>query len=369
MATAGGRESPPLGGEPLGRRLFREPKRFEVFQAVRLLEALARERSSGDDGPRRTAVGGDTAPRDEAVRLRAAASLRFPREGVVGLEEGEVLADGTRSPPTLTVDFFGLLGALGALPVPYTELVLRRVRLRDETLRDFLGLFDHRALSLFLRAHEKYRFPLLFERAAPFGEPVPFTSALLALAGFGTGALQGRLECADEVVLRFAGHFSRRPRPVVNLAAMLSAYFELPVEVEQFRGEWLTLPVAERTRLPSEPEPSGRHNVLGVDAVLGRQAFDVTGSFRVRVGPLPWDSFRRFLPTGDLLRPFCHLVRTYVGAEFAFDVVPVLLPNEAPACQVGSEGPDAPRLGWNTWVRTAPVAREFSGVGFALDLE
>ena len=341
-----------------------------MFQAVRLLEAVARVRSEEAGVATHGSVGADTAPGDEPVRLRAAASLRFPRGTVVELTEAPPAAEGPRRPPTLTVDFFGLLGTLGALPVPYTELVLRRVRMRDETLRDFLALFDHRALSLFVRAHEKYRFPLLFERTRwSGGRDDPFSAGLFALGGFGTGGLRGRLACADEVFLRFAGHFARRPRPAVCLARMLSAYFELPVEIEQFRGDWLTLPVAERTRLPTEADPSGSNARLGADAVLGSHSFDMTGGFRVRVGPLPWEAFRRFLPTGDLLRPMSDLVRTYVGPEFAFDVVPILAPNEAPACRLSDEGPDVPRLGWNTWVRRDPVAKTFSGVGFTLDAD
>jgi type VI secretion system protein ImpH len=104
-----------------------------------------------------------------------------------------------------------------------------------------------------------------------------------------------------------------------------------------------------------------------MDAIVGGHAYDVKGRFRIRVGPLRFETFRRFMPTGDLLRPFCQLARSYVGSELAFDVRPVLLPNEAPPLRLAADPPDSPRLGWNTWLRSAPVPRTFDGVSFSLD--
>ena len=51
--------------------LFAAPGKFDFFQAVRLLERLA---ASSD----RAAVGGDTAPEQEAVHFRVLPALRFP---------------------------------------------------------------------------------------------------------------------------------------------------------------------------------------------------------------------------------------------------------------------------------------------------
>jgi predicted component of type VI protein secretion system len=73
------------------------------------------------------------------------------------------------------------------------------------------------------------------------------------------------------------------------------------------------------------------------------------------------------MPTGKLLRPVTHFVRTYAGAEMAFDVEPVLAPNEAPPCVLYGDSPDPPRLGWNTWLRRDPVPRQFDGVSFSLE--
>ncbi len=61
---------------------------------------------------------------------------------------------------------------------------MERVRYKDHALWEFLDLFNHRFLSLFHRAWEKYRFPIVYES----GGEDPFTEGLFALIGIGTAA-------------------------------------------------------------------------------------------------------------------------------------------------------------------------------------
>jgi type VI secretion system protein ImpH len=360
MAAASGGHPPDLTG--VLRRLHAAPHRFEFFEAVRHLERAARK-PGGGAAPR---LGRDAAPAAEPVRFRSLASLEFPAASVVSLAPARGGDD--PSPPEMIVAAFGLLGVVGPLPDHYSELVIRRLRMRDRALRDFLDLFNHRAISLFYRAWEKYRLAPQVEgaKAAP-GTDDDVSFALFALAGRATSGHRGRLEVHDDVFLRFAGHFSRRTRPAASLEAMLTDYFGLAARVEQFQGEMLCLPISERTMLPPAGSLRGRHNVLGRDAIVGAHAFDVTGRFRIRVGPMPYERFRRFLPTGDLLRPFCQLARSFVGPELAFDVRPVLSADQTPPLRLAADPPDSPRLGWNTWLGTKPLDRVFGGVSFSLD--
>ncbi len=99
--------------------------------------------------------------------------------------------------------------------------------------------------------------------------------------------------------------------------------------------------------------------------MIGARVWNVTSKFRIRLGPLSYAQFRRFIPSGDALEPVSQLVRQYVGGEFDFDVQPVLRGEEVPWCRLGGNPADAARLGWNTWVRSGPFDRDVDDAVFS----
>jgi type VI secretion system protein ImpH len=136
------------GETTLKTLLAQEPYRFDVRQAVRLLE-LAAHRDAPDQRsgqPDRVPVGDGSDPRRESVRLRSSLSARFPPSDIESLEPA-----GPDGRPALTVAFLGIGGAFGPLPSPLTNRVLARERVRDRAGRDFLDMFNHRILSLLVR--------------------------------------------------------------------------------------------------------------------------------------------------------------------------------------------------------------------------
>jgi type VI secretion system protein ImpH len=362
MAAAGGRENPGLSGQ-----LLREGHRFDFFQAVRLLERVFRERARDDARWLRHPVGYDRPPEREVVRFRAATALSFPASDVAGVRAPAAppgAADAEAAPPEMAVNFFGLTGPGGVLPLHYAALLLRRVRLRDYALRDFLDLFNHRLVSLFYRAGEKYRLPLSYERSKAEGaDAAPATHAVFCLAGFGTPGLLGRQAVDDEAFLYYSGHFTHVPRSALALECLLEDYFGLPLDVLQFQGQYLYLGPEERSYAPGNGFPDGRNFQLGVSLVAGERCWDVQSKFRIRVGPLDYATFRSLMPNGDTLKPLQQMTRTFVGLEFDFDVQLVLRWDEVPWCRLGSQR-DPPRLGWNTWVRCKPFAREVDDAVF-----
>src|SRR5258708_32299429 len=99
----------------------------------------------------------------------------------------------------------GLNGVSGVLPSFYSQQVLEAFRDKNAAPRDFLDMFNHRALSMFLRAAEKYRLPLAFERAGSRGRD-SISTALLALVGMRGPALQHRQSIPDETLGFYTGH-------------------------------------------------------------------------------------------------------------------------------------------------------------------
>lgn len=356
----------------VSRQLADEPYRFEFFQAVRLLEYMARQRGPNAPGGEYFPVGYDNPPRRETVRFRAHLSHTFPPSEVVSLKVAEAASGDDRPQPLaeMEVSFLGTIGPSGVLPRHYTQLLIDRSRQKDSSLRDFLDLFHHRTISLFYRAWEKYRLPAAFERAAldPHAESEDtFTRSLYSLVGLGHPGLRGRLAISDAVFLYFSGYFSHFPRTVAALEGMLQEYFELPVEVLQFQGRWLHLNPEDRSQTRSPGLPCGRNCKLGTNVIVGRRVWSVENKFRIRLGPLTYEQFCGFMPQRPGLTALCQLVRTYVGAEFDFDVQPVLYAAEVPRCRVGGRGTVPSYLGWNTWLRSRPRQRDAADAVFEHD--
>jgi type VI secretion system protein ImpH len=374
MAAESGRKGPPLKEE-----LARHPYRFDFFQAVRVLERMAQE--SVD---RRKPVGQDHPPRREAVRFVAQPSLTFPSGPIAQFQPSEfpptpLPPTGGESqgagPPTMTVAHLGLTGPSGVLPQHYTALLIRRLREKDYSLRDFFDVFNHRLVSLFYRAWEKYRYPIGYERSQ-WDEAGPredlFTWCLYCLIGQGTPGLRGRFDFDDEALLYYAGHYAHHPRSAIGLEMVLADYFELPTEIRQLQGQWLYLSPDDQTSLPPRRvNGNGSHPAdakqLGNTVVLGARVWDVQSKFRIRLGPIGYKQFRRFMPSGDALRPMAQMTRTYVGPQFDFDVQPVLKADEVPRCRLGGDRADPSRLGWNTWVRSRPFPRDAENAVFSLE--
>src|SRR5262249_320571 len=163
-------------------------------------ERLAREVGAADaadpveSSVLRSGGGMDRLPEQEAVRFRAANALSFPAGEIHQLRRPPRRdgAPGHEAPPGMSVTFLRLTGPLGVLPHTYPNLILRRQREKDYSLRDWLDLFNHRLVTLFYRAWEKYRLPAAYERAQlDSGGVAPdlATQALYCLVGLGTGGL------------------------------------------------------------------------------------------------------------------------------------------------------------------------------------
>lgn len=338
MATAGGSIDSDLRRMTLSHALEQEPFRFRFFQAVRLLQ-----RSS----PSGTSVGRFVHPAREAVRFSAHQSLTFPPSELHSLELHE------SRPPRLSVNFMGLTGPEGVLPLCYTEFVMQRQQNRDHALADFLDIFNHRIISLFYQAWEKYHFAVRYER----GEKDQLSQHLLDLIGLGTVGLENRMEpeLADESLLYYTGLLGHHPHSAVALEQVLNDYFEVPVAIDQFSGTWYRLDKNDQTCLQ---ESDGIHESLGFGVVVGDEVWDQQSLVRIRLGPLSLEQYHDFLPNGDAYIPLCKLVKFYSGGEVDFELQLVLKREETPRAELGALGKTGPQLGWVSWMKSIPLARD-----------
>ncbi|MBS1812086.1 MAG: type VI secretion system baseplate subunit TssG [Acidobacteria bacterium] len=316
--------------------LFAEPYRFEFFQAVRLLERIYSMRRP---------VGHATEPAREVVRFHTPVTLSFPASEVHALKPENKDAE-PPAPPEMTVAFMGLTGPMGVLPHPYTELLMERLRNKDRTLYEFLDIFNHRVISLFYRAWEKYRFPVAYER----GLEDRFTEFLFDIIGLGTRGLRDRFSFPDQALLSYGGLIANKPHSASAMTGILSDFFSAPVAMDQFKGQWLKLE-------PESYSTLGRANhQLGQSTLIGTRIWDTQSKFRVRFGPIKFDQFTALLPNGSGFKPASELTRFLAGQEFDFDIQLILRKAEVPACKLSKQA--NPMLGWTTWLKTKPFVKD-----------
>jgi type VI secretion system protein ImpH len=301
------------------------PRRFRFDAAVRILSRARRAPDPAD-----------------AVRFHSPAGLVYPPADVIEVrQQGDAL-------PDVTVGLMGLTGPSGVLPRYYSEVVTQTLRARSTALRDFLDLLAHRFVAFFAGAGIKYRPARSAEAALLRNVPGQdhVTQVLLALTGYGTAHLTPRLAAGPEPLLHYAGLFALRPRSADRLGALISDWLGMKVEVVEFAGAWLPLPLDQRTRVAA----NGAWCRLGMEAVAGVRAWDPQARIILRIGPLDLKGFQRLLPDRVALHRLVSLVRAYVGFELGFAINPVLAAREVPPLLLTGTTDPPPRLGWNTWI-------------------
>ena len=338
MGTESGTVGSDLAASEVAEKLRQEPHSFDFFQAVRLLERFY---------PERTSVGQFAHPDKEVARFSVHPSLAFPASQIQGME----WPDEDDKAVQMTVNFMGLTGPQGVLPNPYTTLIIERLRSNDAALRDFTDLFNHRIISLFYRAWRKYRFDVACEQ----GERDLFSRHLLSLVGVGTDGLRDRLAVPDETLVYYAGLLAQRPRSAQALQQILSDYFEIPVQIEQFAGGWYRLDRETRCRLSEGSSESGE---LGLGAVVGDEVWNQQSKVRIVLGPLTLERYADFLPDGKSWEALGAWARFFSNDEWDFEVKLILEREQVPACTLGAEGASGPQLGWMSWVKSVPLNRD-----------
>lgn len=351
MASQGGAASPDLDSAPaqspddaarargagwtrMMDALSRAAPQFDFFQALRRLEALHR------DSPDRPRFGEALRPADEPLRLGQEPSLSFPAGALSGLQPS---TEGT--PPRLLVNFFGLLGPNGPLPLHLTEYARDRQRNSDDpTMARFLDLFHHRMLLFFYRAWAAGQ-PTA-SRDLPAADR--FELYVGTLVGLGLASLRQRDAFPDLAKLYYAGRLAPHHRNAEGLAAMVGDFFGVPAFVQSFMGEWIDLPADRRWRLGADNGP-GR---LGVSTMLGARTWTRQQKFRLVLGPLGRAKFQSLLPGGTSLPKLAALVRTYAGDELHWDLRLILEEKVEQPFRLGQA-----RLSWTAWLGRAADSR------------
>jgi type VI secretion system protein ImpH len=337
MVPESGAKTPPVDLAGLEDALRTDAHSFDFFQAVRILRLLH---------PEKAGVGDFALPRDEVVRFTANPNLGFPAGEIQDVHREEDLQ------PWMEVNFFGLVGNQGVLPLHYSRLVSSLGREGPNPLRAFLDIFQHRLTSLFYRAMEKGRFYVPFER----GETDPVSSRLLELIGLRNETLWGRMSIPDHEFLFYAGLLGLHQRNAAALQRIIQDYLGVPTEIEQFVGGWYPLSEDSQVRLDDEFDDFSPR--LGEETVVGDEFWDPQARVRIKIGPLNRQRYDDFLPGGQSHEALRALTTFFSDGQFDFDVQLVLAKEDVPPVVLGGDADAEAPLGWCTWIRTRPFDRD-----------
>jgi type VI secretion system protein ImpH len=187
-------------------------------------------------------------------------------------------------------------------------------------------------LSLFYRAFANNEPAVSADRP----ESDRFSAYVGSLIGRGMPSFLGRDALPDNVRLYYAGRFAAEPKNAEGLRAIVSDFFGLPVEIEEFVGEWIDVPQDSRWCL-------GR-SAIGRSATVGARTWLCQGKFRIVIGPADQERAKKLFPGGEDFARLEAIVRSYIGDQLAWDVR-ILVHKESrhPWC-LGRES----RLGWTS---------------------
>lgn len=319
------------------------------FHIVALLERLT---------TRAVRVGGDGPPGQEMIRFRHDYELGFSagdisKARVDALPKGQ---DGYLEEDKpyfrLRTTFLGLTGIVSPLPLYMAEEILHE-DYNNPVKRDFLDVFHHRVISLLYRSVSKFM---------PAREHVShrrdtWMTRALYLTGLDPEVQARNMDVHPSTWVRLAPLLAGRGRGPRVLALALREVLadglapDGTVNVRQFAGGWIEVDEGQRMSL------GGGNNVLGVEAILGKRAYDQSGRFCIEIGPLHRHNYRRFLRDGDLLPKVRDVVELCVRESLDFDAELHLAPDAVPSFTLSSEGGGG-ELGRDTRLRGGERAPE-----------
>lgn len=355
-------------------KLIYFPEQFNFFQAIRILEhastngllPVENTEDLEDDKEIERIVHLDRhLALHDFVRFSSSPHKDFPIDAIESIKLERKLS-GTPIPKVM-VRFMGMLGINSAMPSQYTDQILKLIHQSNYIMNDFFDIFNHLFILQYYEAWKKSHFFVTnFICSHGSHQHNTFDIALLGISGnlsqnsmfpnvdkTNVDNINTDLNKLDKMSLNFASLFAGRHRSAVAFENMLREYFELPIQVLQFQGKWLTLKEKDRTILGGLNSAMGQYQALGKNIILGKKAWDVNCHLRLYVGPIHYNTFELLHPSKSLLRAISYVVKRYIRAEFSFDLQFELMAAEVPNCVVGKAR--LMQLGWNTWLKSKPM--------------
>lgn len=263
---------------------------------VDFLELVRRiERASGE-----RAVGKSVGRHLEPVRFGQVPHLNYASTAVAGIVE--------RERPHVLVNFLGLWGPNGPMPLASSEYVFSRSHNSyDQTLRRFADIVHHRFIGLYYRAWKANEQAIGFDKANG-GLIARICDALTGWATAGS-SLPQYASCA------FGAAFGSAVKSRDGLSTILNGALGLPVRIIERIESAAAIPADSRGRL-------GVRGVseLGRSVQLGSRFRTRTRKFAVQSEVVDYARAAKFFPDMKGGRALVDVVQSYLDRPLEWDL-------------------------------------------------
>lgn len=315
---------------PLIEDLLNNPYEFEFHQAIKIFEASA---------PHLPPLGDANELDQQPIIIKSRSLLSYPSSDIFSITQSL----DTYTPPEMYVNFFGIAGSEGPLPMPYTEKLISRTAQKDYVMRDFLDIFNHRLLSILHKIKKKYNIAL--NATAP--KDTPHARILSHLLGLSKPALKNRFAVPDDRFYGLSSFIWQQHRSAEGLRLFVEKFFQVPAVIDQFKGGWAPIDPNETTRLGRKGV--GQNQVLGSTATLGTRFWDQQNTLEIKLGPLSYETFTNLLKSSERYKLFTEVARFYLQLTHQYNINLILRKEDVPALRLGHG-----QLAWSSWLKTQP---------------
>ena len=324
-------------------QIIENPQSFDLMQSISILERKAVRDGFSEVGIK------DNRP--EGIRFSGKISLIFEASDLTSVERrsDKCIAYAVQSPIMV------LLGTGGAMPEPFTELVMYRNSIKDFSTSEFLDIFHNKFLSLFYLARKKRYQGLSWESG---------DKSIVARASNLLGALgreKEKKEKGDVDWIRHVGLLCGIPRSMVGLLSILKDRFGFEqIDGQQFIGCWYELRPEDTCVLDS----SSQGPVLSKNAVLGKKIWDQTAGIKLSITNLSWSTLKKFLPGGQDFLPMKKIIQRYLSRDIRVQIL--LKPKRDQIKNLKLSKSSECILGFTSWIKPNQT-QNFEGVKFQFD--
>lgn len=295
------------------------------------------------------------------VRFKASVSFSKPATAIKKIEISDTKEYGFLQ-PVLWVNFLGLAGIQGTLPMIYTERVFRNIRDKDNAFASFLDIFNHRILSLFYETNKSIPgYQNISSQDSAIGK------ILISFGGIvpkqependNNESLKDKNETNEiknlfHYLMTYRNLFWKKVRSAANLKQIIANFFETRAEIEEFLYQPIKLPTADITRIGNQ---KGNLNTLGKDAIVGDVIWKQNKKIKITLYDLSYDEYEKFNPhqDGPNFRHLERLAKCYVPCTVQCLFYLMMNQSHKNGVILGQKH----FLGFDTWVGSKEIASE-----------